>query len=168
MSNAGPLCIGASVGSPFNMGISFMTPDEVLWLKPLLKQTRVFSVLTDSELEDFLNEMGIYDFKAGEVIIKQGEEADLFFVVYKGEVKVTVKRMFFKTVEMSHLKPGEIFGEMALLTYHNRTATLCAVKDTTCFVLFKSSFQYLVEKNPLFKNHVKAVVREREEELKKI
>ncbi len=139
---------------------------DLEWVRSVLKEIKVFSTLEDDELDDFIDQMAFYQFKKGETIIKQGEASDFFFVVHEGSVKVTVKKMLFQQKQVAVLKRGDVFGEMALLTHSNRSATLVTQELSSCFVLFKSSFQYIVNKNPFFKTHLQAIVREREKELR--
>ncbi|QPJ66292.1 MAG: cyclic nucleotide-binding domain-containing protein [Candidatus Nitrohelix vancouverensis] len=139
---------------------------DVEWVRGVLKGIEVFSTLEDDEVNDFIDQMAFYQFKKNETIIKQGEASDFFFVVYEGSIKVTVKKMFFQQKQVAVLKRGDVFGEMALLTHSNRNATLVTQQLSSCFVLFKSSFQYIVNKNPFFKTRLQAIVRQREEEIR--
>ena len=60
-----------------------------------LRKVRAFSVLSDKELRHVVSQMRIFNFKAGTTIVNQGEAANLFFVVHKGTVEVSVKKWFF-------------------------------------------------------------------------
>lgn len=65
--------------------------------------------------------MEIKKFEDGDLIIRQGEEGDIFYILSKGEVIVSQSRSIFgnsvaKPIEILRLKPGAYFGELALLT----------------------------------------------------
>ncbi|PIQ99223.1 MAG: hypothetical protein COV66_15255 [Nitrospinae bacterium CG11_big_fil_rev_8_21_14_0_20_45_15] len=140
--------------------------NETQWVKEILRKIDIFTTLEDDELEDLVAQMAYYQFKKGQTIIKQGEPSDFFFVVHEGVVKVLVKK-FLMNKEVNTLTSGDFFGEMALLTHSKRRATLVAQETTSCFVLFKSSFQYTVNKNPFFKTRMQAIVKERSKQLNK-
>ncbi len=141
--------------------------NETKWVKDVLRKIDIFTTLEDDELEDLVSQMAYYQFNKGQTIIKQGEPSDFFFVVHEGLVNVFVKKFLIHDKQVNTLSSGAFFGEMALLTHSKRRATLVAAEDTTCFVLFKSSFQYTVNKNPFFKTRLQAIVRERSKQLNK-
>lgn len=65
---------------------------------------------------------------AGEHIIREGENGSEVFVLESGRVQVyqTVKG---KTIDRREMGPGEVFGEMAILTDSPRTASVIALED---------------------------------------
>ena len=67
---------------------------------------------------------------AGEVLIREGEPGDLFYLVADGEVAVTTAAGFATT-----LRRGEGFGEIALLNNTPRTATVTASSDVSLYTL---------------------------------
>ncbi len=74
-------------------------------------------------------------FKAGEEIVKEGDEGVGFYLITSGSVRVTKGNR-----DLSTLGTGDFFGEMALLEHHRRTATLTASEPTECLVLPRSDF----------------------------
>jgi CRP-like cAMP-binding protein len=98
--------------------------------------------------------MGEAQYFSGQKIITEGDPPDFIFIIKDGEVSITKKRFLFKTVELGKLHPGDIFGETAMLSYSPRTATCTATKDTVCFLMFKSTFHYMLKYHPKFKKHV--------------
>lgn len=60
-------------------------------------------------------------FEDGDVVVKQGEEGDIFYIISKGEVTVTQSRSIHgqtvgKPIEVTRLRKGDYFGELALIT----------------------------------------------------
>jgi len=144
-----------------------MEKEESKWILEVLRKIDVFTTLEENELEDLVAQMAYYQFKKGQTIIKQGEPSDFFFVVHEGLVNVYVKKFLVHDKLVNTIGPGAFFGEMALLTHTKRQATLVAEKKTSCFVLFKSSFQYAVNNNPFFKSRMETIVKKRSKQLKK-
>jgi cAMP-dependent protein kinase regulator len=67
------------------------------------------------------------DFSDGDVVIKQGDKGDKFFIVSEGEVVVTqVSESETDSKELARLREGSYFGEIALLTNKERLATITA------------------------------------------
>jgi len=79
------------------------------------------------------------EFKAGSVVIKQGDPGSEFFIIKSGEasVKVTTDGA---TKTVATLKPGDYFGENALLRDEPRAATISAETDLVTFKLGREKF----------------------------
>jgi CRP-like cAMP-binding protein len=82
-------------------------------------------------LTNILNLSKVRKYKAGEVIAKEGEFDSWFYLILSGEVKV-VKR----ETEIARLdSEGGTFGEMAVLEGMSRSASVIAIKDTSCLAI---------------------------------
>ena len=144
-----------------------MELEEISWISRIFRKIDMFSSLSMTEATDLIENMEKVHYVKGEKIIKQGDKGDSFFIVYKGKVKVSVKKGFFSTVNLGELGPEQFFGEMALLSDEPRSATVAAAEDTDCFVLFKGQFQHLLEKNPSFQNLVQRAREKRSFEIRR-
>jgi CRP-like cAMP-binding protein/rhodanese-related sulfurtransferase len=87
-------------------------------------------------------------FPAGTTIFEQGDPGDSFFMIKSGKVRIFRETKDLMMTELTHLGPGESFGEMALLTGAPRAATVEAVKDTHLTVLSKAQFDRILQKYP--------------------
>jgi len=75
-------------------------------------------------------------FNAGEVIVREGDEARLFFVVTRGSVTVQLRIRHpagDRVVRVASLGPGLSFGEMALIDGGRRSADIVADERTVCY-----------------------------------
>ncbi|VDD76498.1 unnamed protein product [Mesocestoides corti] len=92
---------------------------------PLLKN------LDDGQLERIADVLEAQFHPAGECIIRQGEQADSFFIIQSGEVRVTMKVVgqdgLQNEIEIRRMTKGEYFGEKALLGEGRRTANIYAI-----------------------------------------
>jgi CRP-like cAMP-binding protein len=86
--------------------------------------------------------------RAGEVIIRQGDPADRFYVIADGSVAVSQATDGAAPVELRRMGRGEVFGEIGLLSGVPRTATVTAVDDTTLVSLDGRQFLELVGAAP--------------------
>eukprot|EP01050_Picozoa_sp_SAG11_P008038 SAG11_NODE_690_length_7706_cov_7.429078_2_plen_963_part_00 len=80
--------------------------------------------------------MRAVEFKAGEIIIKQGDIGDTFYIIDSGEVAVDIDGK-----EPIILKEGMHFGEMALLKNEARTATIRAHGECKCLELSRKVYE---------------------------
>lgn len=95
------------------------------------------SVLSDAFVEEH--------FKQGEVIIKQGEEGNKFYLVEEGELVATIAMANNEEAkEVMHYKAGDYFGERALLRNEPRAANVIAKSDCTLVSVDRHSFKRLM------------------------
>ena len=125
----------------------------------------MFSALTISEMGEMIDHIKKIHYQKGDTIVRQGKLGDSFFIIYRGRVQAVLKKNFFKSIELGELGPEQFFGEMALLMDQPRSATILALEDTDCFVLLKSEFQNLVQKNPFFSKIVRDASEQRSFEI---
>jgi CRP/FNR family cyclic AMP-dependent transcriptional regulator len=108
----------------------------------LLKQVPIFSGLDRRELHRVADSMKERTFEKGDNLTTEGRGGVGFFVIEKGEARVTVH-----DEERAHLGPGDYFGEIALITESDRTATIVAETDVRCWGMTMWDFRPLVESN---------------------
>jgi len=86
-------------------------------------------------------------FKAGDVILREGEEGNSAFLISAGSVEVIVGEGK-KAKTVASLGEGEVFGEMSLLEPGPRSATIKAVTDTECVETSYDDFMASIQDNP--------------------
>jgi nitroimidazol reductase NimA-like FMN-containing flavoprotein (pyridoxamine 5'-phosphate oxidase superfamily) len=79
----------------------------------------------------------------GDVIIRQGDPADKFFIIVDGKVEV-LREDGGETRKLAELAPGEFFGEIALMRDLSRTATVRALEPTTLLAMERDAFRTLI------------------------
>ena len=109
----------------------------------LLAQAKVFADVDPRELKAIAGSMKDRRYEAGRVIVAEGEKGVGFFVIAEGTASVTVGGSEVRT-----LGPGDSFGEIALVADTERTATITAASDLTCWGLPSWAFRPFVEANP--------------------
>jgi glutaminase len=89
-------------------------------------------------------------FEKGEVIIREGAEAKLFFVVARGTVSVQIKvqGQGDRKKRVASIGPGLSFGEMALLDGRTRSADIVADERVICYGLAVEQLQALAAERP--------------------
>jgi len=86
-------------------------------------------------------------FKAGDVILSEGEDGSGAFLIESGSVEVVVGDGD-KARVVATLKQGEVFGEMSLIEPGPRSATIRALTDTECAVTSYDDFMASLRENP--------------------
>ena len=107
----------------------------------------LFRSLSETELRTAARRLRPLHYAAGEKIIEEGATGDSFFLVDRGEVRV-LRRLGGTSREIARLGEGECFGEMAMLTGEQRTATVVAGTDVDVFMIDKAGFQDILAANP--------------------
>jgi MFS family permease len=107
----------------------------------------IFAGLPTPRLEVAARELTEVPMAAGDVVIRQGDAADRFYLVADGELRVTQTRDA-KPVELRRLGPGDVFGEIGLLNRSPRTATVTALSDGRLLALDGDAFLELVSSGP--------------------
>ena len=87
-------------------------------------------------------------FEKGEVIIREGAEAKLFFVVARGTVSVQIRVPGERKKRVASIGPGLSFGEMALLDGGKRSADIVADERVICYGLAVEQLQELAATHP--------------------
>ncbi len=92
------------------------------WMTTLL-QTQAFRKVPPANIQAIFMRMQRMDYRAGEVVIKQGDVGDYFYVVVKGTCTVTRGTPLNKEgIKLAELKMGDTFGEEALISEAKRNA----------------------------------------------
>ncbi|MBT5028416.1 MAG: cyclic nucleotide-binding domain-containing protein [Nitrospina sp.] len=134
---------------------------EFSWISEIFKKKEVFTGLSYTEREALIEDMYKISYKPEDIIFKEGDDPNACFLIYTGKVKIIKNKMMVLKKEVSTLETGSFFGEMAFLTYAPRVATVIAQENTVCFVLLKSAFQSLLNKNPAFKGWLESLSAKR-------
>jgi MFS family permease len=101
----------------------------------LLQRVPMFVPLASSTVDALAHQLVRMPVAAGEVVLREGEDSDRFFVIDSGLVEVTQDG-----VVLRQEGPGEFFGEIGLLRDVPRTATVTAVEDTVLMALDRDDF----------------------------
>lgn len=102
-------------------------------------------------------------FATGTTIFKEGDAGDVMYVVVEGEVNLIVHGTLVET-----LKPGGMFGEMALLAKKEpRSASAVAATDCKLSPIDAKRFMFLIQQTPYFALQLMQVVADRLREMDK-
>ena len=98
----------------------------------------------------------VREFKAGDVIFKQGDAAEELFIIQSGEVEIRLGNR-----RLEKLSNYNFFGEMALIDSAPRSATAVAVTDVKLVPVGEKQFLFLVSNTPYFALNVMRILARR-------
>ena len=128
----------------------------------------LFSVLSEDEMNEIAERLQYAPFARGDVITKQGNVPHWLYIVAFGEVEVRYEPPHGAPQIITTLRPGQFFGEMALLTGEARSATVIASTDVECYRLDVKSFQTLLHRRPEIADGMSRIIASRRPELEKV
>ena len=119
-------------------------------LELAMDEIPVLAGLSDADRGLIATRLRRADYRAGDVVIRQGDTDRSLIIVAKGTTTVRVsiagKDRWLRLASYSR---GTVFGEMALLDRQPRSATVIADDDVVCYVLSEDAFTALVAERPL-------------------
>jgi CRP-like cAMP-binding protein len=119
------------------------TPDGNRWVFRLL-QSRAFHKLPTGNIERMFTRFEEIHVKAGDVVVREGQEADYFYVIKEGSAQVS-KYLDGTEATVAYLRQGDCFGEDALLANTSRNATVKMVQDGRLMRLGRRAFEEVLK-----------------------
>ncbi len=120
-------------------------PDADDWMTMML-QNKAFHKIPPANLQAVFMRMERIHQRQGKVVIKQGEPGDFFYVLIEGTAQVIRETPMRdgKGLKLAEIKPGDTFGEEALISGAKRNATITMLSDGALMRLGKDDFQKLL------------------------
>jgi CRP-like cAMP-binding protein/Fe-S-cluster-containing dehydrogenase component len=129
-----------------------------------LRTVPLFSSLSPEFIESLASRVELVRLAKGDIICRQGEVADAFYLVRIGFVKITEEHPGGDLV-LAYLGKGGYFGEIGLLVNNGlRTATVTALDHVELVRIDGKDFQEMLDLFPATRRDLTAVAREREEQ----
>jgi MFS family permease len=122
----------------------------------LLRQVPLFAPLELKSLERVAQQLVRIEVPAGDVLIREGDEGDRFYVIESGQMTAS-----FEGSVLRQMGPGDPFGEIALLRDVPRTATVTADEPTVVLALDRVEFLDAVTGNSEVNNRADDMISKR-------
>lgn len=117
-----------------------------------------FGGLEPAALERLAASMRSRRFRRGEVIFHIGDPGDALFVIVSGDVKISLPSETGDEAILATLRPGDVFGELALLDGAPRSASATALGPTETVVLPRDRFRELLAMEAGFRDALLASI----------
>jgi MFS family permease len=148
-----PLLALVSMAGLRRMDLSAAVPERQL---ALLRRIPMFLPLAPSDLERVGGQLDLIEVRSGDVVIRQGDVGDRFYVIDRGSFEVDADGHV-----VNELSEGDHFGEIALLHDVPRTATVRATSDGAVWALDREEFLATVTGMPQAAAAAEAISAER-------
>ena len=129
-------------------------------LQTHLKSVPVFSAMPDDFIDYLRDRVELARYSAGEVIVRQGDVADAFYLIRLGFVKISEHRAGGELV-LTYTGRGGYFGEMGLLGGGVRTATCTALDHVDVVRIKGEDFALMLQRFPDIRANLEQVAAER-------
>ena len=105
----------------------------------------IFNAMTAEDIKKIVGSGKFLRFKSGQFVIESGQITDEMFVVIDGEIKISLKDSDQLTFKIG---PGQVFGEISMLSRTLRTADCVATQDTQLAIISRQNLQRLMRVEP--------------------
>lgn len=129
--------------------VSDVALHDVAGICEFLRRTDLFGTLTPRRLTEVAERLALRRAAAGETIIRAGNGGEELFLIASGTVRIMRDGR-----QVARLRPGEVFGEAALLSGLPRNATVVAEDDLETYVLEKDDLRALLDTSPRFRQQL--------------
>jgi CRP-like cAMP-binding protein len=113
-----------------------------------LRQVTIFAGLADATLHRLLGKAVRLEVEAGQVVIREGESGNQFYLLLSGDARVVKAFGTEDEVELARVHAGDFFGEMCLLETLPRVATVQTTSPAVLLRLSAMAFLDLYEARP--------------------
>ncbi len=113
-----------------------------------LARVPLFKRLEPKELEHLAEEVDQVNYKAGETIFHEHDRGDALYILEEGSVRIWVMDEDVHEVTLAELKPGDFFGELAVLDRGERSSSATAITDIHLHRLSSDDFQQFLVDHP--------------------
>jgi len=127
--------------------------------REVLERSALLRFVPPDRRAELINRFDEQRFAFGEVIIRQGDDADAFYVITSGRARVVKKTEDGTELPLNMLKAGDEFGEAALLSQDKRSATIRASSTVETARLDRDRFLSVLEKHPEMRHYLELSAR---------
>lgn len=139
----------------------------------LLRQLELFDAFDDKEVDALAQAMRQFHIAAGTAAVRQGDAGESLFIIAEGVFDVQVAAPAPTPAEaedgerpgvvhLTRLRPGDLFGEMSLLTGQPRSASVVACTDAVVFELARSHLDPVLRRRPELAERLAELMAERQ------
>ena len=108
----------------------------------------LFAGLSEPELQKIARVAVPRNYPAGTIILREGDPGDTCYVLERGQARVTRQHADGRTITLTNVSTGEIFGELAMFGGEVRSATVEAVDDVRAVAILAGDLKRLLNDHP--------------------
>jgi hypothetical protein len=123
--------------------------------------TPLFRDFTSEELVALIRGLKLRAFEPGEIIVTEGEPGESLFVLTTGSVRAYVRRADQHNTQVRVLSEGDFFGEVSLLEFEGRTATVTAMSRCELLEIDRATLDGISRTHPRIWDVIRRFYQER-------
>jgi ATP-binding cassette subfamily B protein len=129
---------------------------------PVLSNLPLLALLPTDVKDLIVDSFERVNYPFGAEIVREGDEADAFFVLSSGRARVVKRGETGEELFLNVLRPGDSFGEMGLLRQTTRMATIRASSEVEVYRLDRTLLQALMHKHPAIRETLELQIKHRD------
>src|SRR3954463_13537994 len=114
----------------------------------LLARVPLFADLSERDLEQLAQVAVPRSYEAGEAVFREGDSGDTCYVVRQGSVRITRRHSDGRMITLAELRPGAIFGELAMFGGETRSASVEALESTRALAILAGDLRRIMLQHP--------------------
>ncbi len=114
----------------------------------LLHQVALFSALPEEDLAQVVELAVPRTFAPGEVVFREGDASDTCYVLRSGHARAIIEHPDGRSITLARFGPGDIFGELAMLSGETRSATVETLEQTEAVAILGPDMRRLLREHP--------------------
>lgn len=142
---------------------SYLREVEIQTIQRQLNSIPFLDPLNPEDLYELAEKIQKRIYAPTEMILRQGEPGEEFFIINAGQVSIQIDHR-----EIKQIGVGAYFGEMSLLTGEPRTATIVAISEVVVYVMGHAAFREILKKHPTLAEEMSRVLVSRQLEIEQL
>ncbi|HEY0631031.1 MAG TPA: Crp/Fnr family transcriptional regulator [Thermoleophilaceae bacterium] len=114
----------------------------------LLARVPLFADLSEHDLRELAQVAVPRSYEAGQVVFREGDAGDTCFVVRSGAARVTRRHSDGRVITLTELRPGAIFGELAMFGGETRSASIEVLEPMRALAILAADLRRLILTHP--------------------
>src|SRR3954469_20578014 len=114
----------------------------------LLGRVPLFADLSERDLAELAQVAVPRSYEPGQAIFREGDSGDTCYVVREGCVRVTRRHSDGRIITLAELRPGEMFGELAMFGGETRSASVEALEPTRALAILSGDLRRTLAQHP--------------------
>ncbi len=127
----------------------------------LRERVPLFDTMSDENLAVLAEASVLLPFNAGQSILFKGTTVDGLHVIATGMAGVYIKPLNKAAVQVAALKPGEVCGEMSIVSMGIANASVKAIENTTVLMIPQEAFRHVLQQDEDFAVRVNTLIKSR-------
>ncbi len=114
----------------------------------LLARVPLFAGLSERDLAQLAQVAVPRTYESGQAVFREGDSGDTCYVVREGAVRVTRRHSDGRVITLAELRPGAIFGELAMFGSEVRSASVEALEHTRALAILAGDMRRIMVQHP--------------------